>query len=211
MKRFLLLASLAAVAVSGVAAIPATDAGAVICKGKKITKKKIRVKCPTRKLRGPQGPAGPQGPVGPAGPSTGSTGAGGAGFIGSFSLRGDAVIPATNLFAGDNFEFDAACNGGGDIHVTLEAVGNSVGVSSASLDVIGEDVDNGVLDNSQNVGEADENLAPDDDDSQIVTTVVRPPSGNNSVLIYSLEEGEQGDDCRVDGIGLRGQTSAPTS
>ena len=69
MKRFLLLASLAAVAVGGVAAIPA-NAGAAKVKCKLVGKKSV--KCPAGKLRGPQGPAGPAGEAGAAGDGAGA-------------------------------------------------------------------------------------------------------------------------------------------
>ena len=72
MKRFMLLVSVAAVAIGVTAALPASS-GAVTCKLKGGNK----VKCPTKKLRGPQGPQGPQGPSGPAGPQ-GPAGSGAA-------------------------------------------------------------------------------------------------------------------------------------
>jgi hypothetical protein len=112
MKRFLLLASLAAVAVGGVAAIPA-DAGAakVKCKGKvKLNKPggkkgKVKVKCPRNKLRGPAGPAGPQGPQGEPGTGTGG---------GAAAIRFDAV--------GSSLETVVASAGGLEIHA--ECVGD---------------------------------------------------------------------------------------
>ena len=206
MKRFLLLASLAAVAVSGVAAIPATDAGAVICKGKRISNKKMRVKCPTAKLRGPQGPTGPQGPAGPAGGSSA-----GAGFLGAFSLRGDAVIPARNLFAGHGFEFDGACSGAGNPEPSLEATSSNVAVSQIGQTTVGNANTNGVENDDADPGEADVNLDPGADDNVVNVLVVRPTNGNNSTLIYTLNGPEQGDDCRIDGIGMAGLNVSPTS
>ena len=197
MKRFLLLASLAAVAVGGVAAVPA-EAGAATAKCKLVGKR--TVKCPRGKLRGPRGPRGPQGPAGPLvhGDPTGT----GAAFVGAFSLRGDAVIPGTNLFAGDSFEFDATCPAPGNPEPSLE--------SGADFTQIGQTATGANVNNIAGSGDED-NLDPDADDDVVNILVIRPASGNNSVVIYTLDGPEAGDDCRIDGVGVSGTASAPVS
>jgi hypothetical protein len=200
MKRFLLLASLAAVAVGGVAAIPA-DAGAakVKCKGKvKLNKPggkkgKVKVKCPRNKLRGPAGPAGPQGPQGEPGTGTGG---------GANALRFDSIGSSleTVIATAQGLEIQAECLGDEFTSDTeIQSVENNGALHLSQFD---EDDASPDIDYDPDFDDGDsENIESNDDDNNsrfefrsrggtvIVTGQLGAGDGTNG--------GPQGSDCSL--------------
>ena len=102
-RRPVVLLPLALLIVGLLAAAMPSSSGAVTCK----LKSNNKVKCPTKKLKGPEGPAGPVGPTGPEGP--GLTPEAGAPTLHRFSFLATGSTPNTVIQTFNGAVAEAGC------------------------------------------------------------------------------------------------------
>lgn len=148
MKRLLLMATVAAVAIGVLGALPASS-GAVTCK----LKGSKKVKCPTGKLTGPEGPVGPVGPAGEAGAAT----------VSPFKFLSVGTTNTTTFATFDGAVAEASCAAGPTLTARLRSVANngaaeSINIRTGTFDFqpdfdVGESVSltNGTTDDQQDL------------------------------------------------------------
>lgn len=120
----------------------------------------------------------------------------------SFSFRVDAPTANTTLYDGNGFDLDASCAGGGAT-VNLEATQDNIAYTQIGQNRTNTNT-NGAFSDNLDIADPDENLTPGTVDDTVNTLVVRPVSGGRTVVTYSVENGESGDDCRVEGVAVLG-------
>jgi len=170
-RRSLLLAPLALVIVGLFAiALPSTS-DAVTCK----LKGNKKVKCPTKKLKGPAGPAGPQGPAGTPDPN--------APKVSKFTFFASGSAPNTVIQTFNGAVAETGCAAGTFTTPRIRATADdgAVDVINVRTATFAQDTD---FDNTQTV-----DLIPANVDDQFDFTYLAAGGGQGATAHYSALDG----------------------